>query len=200
MNKRVKQFMNLNDAVLIEKYSHQDEESADAFEALIKHHEPKAVQIFHHYFHDADEEHDAMLAVELKVMEKIISHKYVDNGNFWPYFKKAVNRESIDRLKRRKKFPHGEATDDILNEQEGNDVAVNRYETYHDLDEAEAGMKDIYRIVFNMYYYQEMTLEEIAEELEIPLGTACSRFERAKEYLRHFYTAIKNAKKNERND
>jgi hypothetical protein len=48
-----------------------------------------------------------------------------------------------------------------------------------------------------LYYLEEMMLPEISEMLHIPLGTVCSRFERAKEYLQPSYPAPKNAGKHD---
>lgn len=46
-----------------------------------------------------------------------------------------------------------------------------------------------YRLMIELRYYEELSYEEIATELEIPLGTVKAQLFRAKEML---YTMMKN--------
>jgi RNA polymerase sigma-70 factor (ECF subfamily) len=41
-----------------------------------------------------------------------------------------------------------------------------------------------YRIIVLMYYFEELSYKEIAEQLEIPIGTVMSRLARAKMRMR----------------
>ena len=52
------------------------------------------------------------------------------------------------------------------------------------LQHALACLSDDYRLVLLMYYFEELSYREIAERLELPIGTVMSRLSRAKGKLR----------------
>jgi RNA polymerase sigma-70 factor (ECF subfamily) len=52
------------------------------------------------------------------------------------------------------------------------------------LDAACAALPDPFRVILAMYYFDELSYKEIAEELELPIGTVMSRLARAKQRLR----------------
>ncbi len=45
-------------------------------------------------------------------------------------------------------------------------------------------MPDAFRLVVVMFYFEECSYREIAERLEVPIGTVMSRLARAKGHLR----------------
>lgn len=53
------------------------------------------------------------------------------------------------------------------------------------LQQALDELGDDFRIVVTMFYFEELSYKEIAEELSIPMGTVMSRLARAKGRLRH---------------
>ena len=54
----------------------------------------------------------------------------------------------------------------------------------HDLQEALNALPDDYKIVVLMFYFEDASYKQIAERLQIPLGTVMSRLSRAKGQLR----------------
>jgi len=52
------------------------------------------------------------------------------------------------------------------------------------LDAALAELPDDFRLVLVMFYFEDLSYQQIAEELEIPIGTVMSRLSRAKGHLR----------------
>ena len=52
-----------------------------------------------------------------------------------------------------------------------------------------AGLPDTHRIVLVMFYFEQCTYQEIAERLEMPMGTVMSRLARAKARLRDQLTS-----------
>lgn len=51
-------------------------------------------------------------------------------------------------------------------------------------------LPDKYRIALLMYYFEDLSYEEISSQLDIPLGTVMSRLARAKALLRTRYQAL----------
>jgi RNA polymerase sigma-70 factor (ECF subfamily) len=49
---------------------------------------------------------------------------------------------------------------------------------------AMAELPDEFRLVVLMFYFEELSYQEIAEQLEIPIGTVMSRLSRGKNHLR----------------
>jgi RNA polymerase sigma-70 factor, ECF subfamily len=52
------------------------------------------------------------------------------------------------------------------------------------LEQALSGLPDAFRVILGMFYFEELSYKEIAERLELPLGTVMSRLARAKADLR----------------
>jgi RNA polymerase sigma-70 factor, ECF subfamily len=52
------------------------------------------------------------------------------------------------------------------------------------LQKALNGLSDISRVILGMFYYEEFSYKEIAEQLNLPIGTVMSRLARAKADLR----------------
>ena len=57
-------------------------------------------------------------------------------------------------------------------------------EAKHDLDQAFSGLKPAYRTILDLAFYQELSYEEIADILALPLNTVKTHVRRAKEALR----------------
>jgi RNA polymerase sigma-70 factor (ECF subfamily) len=54
----------------------------------------------------------------------------------------------------------------------------------HKLQEALNELPEIFRTPIIMFYFEEFSYRDIAEQMEVPLGTVMSRLARAKTYLR----------------
>lgn len=60
------------------------------------------------------------------------------------------------------------------------------------LSAALAELPDEFRLVVVMFYFEELSYQEIAEELEIPIGTVMSRLSRAKGHLRRRLSPVES--------
>jgi len=50
-------------------------------------------------------------------------------------------------------------------------------------------LPDVFRVVVLMFYFEDLSYRQIAEQLELPIGTVMSRLARAKQHLRTSLTA-----------
>jgi RNA polymerase sigma-70 factor (ECF subfamily) len=64
------------------------------------------------------------------------------------------------------------------------ELAPERHDLRHDLDLAMAALPERYRAVITLYYLRELSYPEIAECLDLPLGTVKTHLHRAKRLLR----------------
>lgn len=76
----------------------------------------------------------------------------------------------------------------------GPDAALDRHRTLQLLDRVLNGLEDEQRTVFVLHEIEHLTMQEIADVLEIPSGTVASRLRRAREQfnrrLRAFKTGV----------
>lgn len=67
---------------------------------------------------------------------------------------------------------------------EGEFDAMERKETIHTVKEAVMALPEHYRAVVLCVYFQELSMEESAKVLDLPVGTVKSRLARAKDKLK----------------
>jgi RNA polymerase sigma factor (sigma-70 family) len=93
-----------------------------------------------------------------------------------------AHRVAIDRL--RGKYAVPPMADVDVSQIEFDDTGMNLEEEIATLERGLANLPVIEREVLTLFYLQELSLEEMAEVLGIPLGTVKSRLFRARQLLR----------------
>ena len=73
---------------------------------------------------------------------------------------------------------------------EENFMQIQKAEMMHDVVDK---LKPRYRTLVQLRYFKELSYEEIAEQLDIPIGTVKAQLFRAREFL---FQILKNTKKN----
>lgn len=89
----------------------------------------------------------------------------------------TLHREFLESKRRHTRFPHVEleaAADELPLAQP---LSANRLDTAH-VVETLSLMEDIYRAPVTLFYLQDCSYNEIAEILQVPLGTVKSRLSR----------------------
>lgn len=94
---------------------------------------------------------------------------------FKPWILTITKNEALKIRKKRLLLPGNEAVESQLNPVQ---------EHYDELWDVFQKMKEEYRLVVVMFYYEELSLRDISDVLDIPIGTVKSRLSRGKEELR----------------
>lgn len=94
---------------------------------------------------------------------------------FKPWMLTITKNEALKIKKKRLELPGDEALEAMLK------PTRDQYDEMWDLI---AEMKEEYRLVIVLFYYNELSLKDISEVLNIPLGTVKSRLSRGKDVLK----------------
>jgi len=111
------------------------------------------------------------------------------DSSFGSWLKRIVINTSLNVVKRKKHFYEDLKEDQIANEPEENDEKEVSY-TIKDIQEALVQLADGYRVIFSMYMFEDMSHNEIAEELNISVNTSKSQLSRARSKMKELM--IKN--------
>jgi RNA polymerase sigma-70 factor (ECF subfamily) len=85
---------------------------------------------------------------------------------------------------RRKRFPMTSTLADLEMGEIPQPVAELRAVDSEELQQVLGELHDDLRLILLMFYFEELSYKQIADELEIPIGTVMSRLSRAKQKLR----------------
>jgi RNA polymerase sigma factor (sigma-70 family) len=117
--------------------------------------------------------------------------QYTPDFAFSTWLFRVATNNCIDYLRRHKKedgiqdnpedLPPGSF--DIPCEQPGPEAALIRLQEVAQLRNIVTGLKPTYRQLIELYYFEEHSVDEIAEELNLPEGTVKVRLFRARELL-----------------
>ena len=149
------------------------------------------------YISDKDAVQDVVQEGFLKVFTNI--EGYTFKGSFEGWMRRIMVNTSIDAIRRRKATGlvlGGEKSfDDVVDEGEfpSHDEDEVSY-TVHDVQNAMAELSPMYRAVFNLYVFDNMTHNEISNHLGINVGTSKSNLAKARRNLRKIL--IKNKAEN----
>lgn len=135
------------------------------------------------YAQDRQEATDILQDGFIKVFDKI--GLYDDNGSFEGWVRRIIVNTAIDAIRKRKNEILTDDTgiyqtsDDYYNSQEEEKSAYKGLGV-NDVVEAMQELSPMYRAVFNMYVMDGLTHQEIADELEISVGTSKSNLSKAR--------------------
>jgi RNA polymerase sigma factor (sigma-70 family) len=139
----------------------------------------KMMSVCLHYCSSRDEAHDVLQDGFIKVFEKI--GLYNNEGVFEGWVRRIIVNTAIDAIRKKK---HEFLTDDTTPyqkevEEDENDSIYSSIKP-EDILNAMHTLSPMYRTVFNMYVMEGMNHQEIAEELNISVGTSKSNLFKAK--------------------
>ena len=162
----------------------------DAFGVLIERYEEKLLRYARKFLLFNETGEDLVQDVFIKAYVNLNSF---DAGKrFSPWLYRIAHNEFINELKRRGKaplpffdadtvFPHPVA-------KETSDGEARDSETKRMLDGVIAKLDHKYREPLLLFFFEEMSYEDIADVLQVPVSTVGVRIKRGKERLRDLYT------------
>jgi RNA polymerase sigma-70 factor (ECF subfamily) len=147
--------------------------------------------------HDAE---DLTIEAFGKAFKKL--HQYTPDYAFSTWLFKIASNNCIDFIRRKKKYTFSidQGIDDELGTELANRIPAETLNPEEELvkkqkiklmREVVEKLKPHYRTLIELRYFNELSYEEIAVELNLPLGTVKAQLFRAREFL---YQILKNSK------
>jgi RNA polymerase sigma-70 factor (ECF subfamily) len=150
------------------------------FPALIVAHHAALYRYAYRLCGCAAEADDLTQQAFLVAQQKLHQLREADRAGAWLF---AVLRSCFLKSLRRQR-PANAATLNVEVEQFAGPTPAASDIDRERLAAALADLPDEFRLVVLMFYFEELSYQEIAEQLEIPIGTVMSRLSRAKGHLR----------------
>jgi len=148
---------------------------------------------------NTDDADDLTIEAFGKAFKKL--HQYTPDYAFSTWLFKIASNNCIDFIRKKKKLTL--SIDRTFENQEGSEMAQNipagvldpeenfiKKQKVKLMREIVERLKPRYKSLIEMRYFQELSYEEIAEELKLPLGTVKAQLFRAREFL---YNILKDS-------
>lgn len=177
------------DKCLIEKYIKGE---SQAIEELVKRYINSLYHLSYSLTHEKNSAEELFQETWIKVIENIETYNH--RNNFKPWLYTICINTYRDKYRKEKRWL-GRVKDYFTNQEK--EYVINNYtlsipmEDIVEKKEQEKTIKnyikileDKYRLPIILFYFQEMTYQEIAELLKLPMGTVKSRLNTAKKKLR----------------
>ncbi|MFY9234708.1 MAG: sigma-70 family RNA polymerase sigma factor [Fimbriimonadaceae bacterium] len=179
-----------DDRVLIERAQRGDR---DAFDALINKHQRRAYQYAYRLTSNPEEASDVVAEAFVRVYSAL--HNFKGQSAFTTWFYRILTNCFLDIRKREKsrpaislesalQTPDGELERQIEDPGMSPHDESERAERARSVEAAVSVLPEYQRAMIVMYHAEMMSYEEIAESLDLPIGTVKSRLNRARLSLR----------------
>jgi len=156
----------------------------DAFGELVKMHAPRAVAAASIMLGNYDEALDASQEAFVRAWRHI--RRFTGKSSFYTWYYAILRNLCLDRLRCRQKNTSHQLTDMHTAIAEKSDplLLADRNEQAQQIRNAILQLPIKHREIIIMSHFQEMSYKQIAEILDIPLGTVMSRLHNARKALR----------------
>ena len=166
----------------------------DAFARLVETHHRSVFALCYRLLRERDEAADAAQEAFVRAYASLASFDAAQP--FAPWVLRIARNHCLDILRRRLPADRVVALDaprdeddvrprDLVDERaERGDEKLERAQTAQALDAAVAALPEKYRTVISLYHQQHLTYQQIAEVLNVPIGTVMTWLHRARAQLR----------------
>ncbi len=166
--------------ILIQKCIEKDREGQRELYMLLS---PVLYGICLKYMKNKTEADDVFQDAFIKLFQKIDQYKF--NGSFEGWAKRIFVNEALEVLRKKQRRLHIAIEDTIVeNSIDGNSdnkgMAISQSELLEHIQQ----LPDNYRMIFNLFVFEDYSHKKIAEKLNIAEGTSKSLLSRAKRLLR----------------
>lgn len=156
---------------------------------------PTMMAVCMRYAHHRDEAEDLLQEGFLKVFQNI--HSFRSQGSLEGWIKRIIINHALNHLKKARRTPFFEDIDEIHERQiipADEPVAVYSPLPHETLLSLIQSLPPGYRVVFNLYAFEEYSHKEIAHELNISENTSKTQLLKARRMLRQRIDALVNQK------
>lgn len=164
----------------------------EAFEEIVIHFQHRLYQVCYRMLNNAAEAED--IAQEAFVRAYVNLESYDQKRKFSTWLYRIATNLCIDRIRKKKpdyhldaEVPGTEGLDmysQIAADQELPEEEVEKMEMQERIQYEVSRLPDKYRTIIILRYMEDLQLQEIADILEMPLGTVKTRVHRGREALR----------------
>lgn len=159
-----------------------------AFDKIYHAYSPGMYAIALRYMQDEDDAKDVLQNSFIKLYNN--RDKFDPTGSIGAYIKRITINTALDEIRKKKKFDPIE-TDLILSDDEIDfEFEENAKQSYQQLLELIQDLPDGYRMVFNLFVFENLKHTEIAEYLDISVNTSKSQLMKAKRLLKEKLGAL----------
>jgi len=160
-----------------------------AQKALYEMFSAKMLSISNSYTNNIYDAEDILMNAFLKCFNKINDCKDWKSFPFW--LRKIVVNDSITFVRKNKNILYADI--EIADDYPEDEIDENLNEI--NIEEIFSQMPTGYRLIFNLYVFEERKHQEIAEILNISEGTSKSQFSKAKKWIADYLKAKENGQK-----
>ena len=147
-------------------------------------HYGKMLAVCRRYAKDHDEANDLLQDGFIKVFTKL--EKYNNAGSFEGWIRRIIVNNAIDQFRKKKHDFLLTDSEHLIADEERFDIEDEGFYNIQaqDIVDAMQQLSPAYRTVFNLYVMENYPHKEIAEMLDISVGTSKSNLAKAKQNLR----------------
>jgi RNA polymerase sigma-70 factor (ECF subfamily) len=161
----------------------------NAFGILVDRYQEKLLRYGKRFLSAQEDVEDIVQDVFVSAYQKIQS--FDPSQRFSPWIYRIAHNAFIDGLKKKTRSPFINMDFDALLSHAAGDELVekerDRKEMRTMIDKGLDRLSPKYREAIILYYLEELSYKEIADVLQVPLGTVGARVKRAKEDLKNIY-------------
>ncbi len=178
----------LEDDKLVAKAASGDQE---AYKELLNKYETPLYYHLIKMVKDREQVRDLVQEAFMKAFDNLES--YNTNYAFSTWLYRITTNHAIDYLRKKKlktlsiddpvKTKDGEMNIQLEDEHSQTDRSIIRKQRSHIIHEAIDELPEKYRVVIKLRHFEELSYDEISEQLELPLGTVKAHIFRAREML-----------------